>query len=1011
LVTLFFFPFLGGAVGWPGVEALFYSRFGAEFLPYMYIALGGITLASSLLLAWLLGRLSRRSLYLSLPPVLALSLIISRILIAFDPPWFYPVLWLWIYLVWTLQTLFTWGLAGMVCDMRQAKRLFPLFGAGSILGIAIGGLLTEPLALLFGAENLLLFWASALLATVGLVFLLLPNVAGQQRSSRRAPTGLLSEVLRGYYYVRRTSLMRWLAVAAVLLSALNIMVAFPYAKAAAAQFTDEDQLAGFLGALWGSSTALALLVSLLLANRLYARFGFISAILIFAVIYLLGFGAMLFLNAAFIALAVFRFVQMVWLQSVADTAFQSLFSVVPDGHREQTRAFIRGVPEQLGIALTGMILVVGSGALDNRYLFILGTVAAMVMFLAMWRGREAYRGALVEALRAGQPSTFFSDVEPFGGFRQDAQAVEIVVSGITDADPAIRQVSVEILGHLAVPAAVENLLHALKDSEPDVRAAALSALARTGANASLPALVASLQDASAAARLQAVAALAAVEGDPEALRAYLEPSLQDSDLQVRTQAAAALLRSGPCSLAENTLHKLGSAEDMQSRIYALEAYASAGVSGGYDLALVMLKDPLPPLRKTAATALSKLDAQRSVEPLLAALADEDHSVREAVAIALVRVGERVRPGVMEALAEAKLEDGALLTLRHLPLLDTEAIRAYTRRKVAQALEYHQLWQQLAPYRLIHAHFDLLANGVSRHAQQQAIRALQGMSLLQKPDEMQIIVENLNAHSSMQRGNALELLDSLPERETIRPLLPLWETDSTTTANRSPGQSGLDTPPADALLRLLNDPDWWLRACAILAAAVGDRVVFRAELQRQAKSTTDPLLTETIRHVLAGVEMDTLPTIPMMQRILYLQRVPLFESLSPADLKQIAAIAGEHFFLDGEVIARQGDVGEEMYIIVSGAVEVRLQTEDGREVPIALRQPGDHVGEMAVISNEPRMASLVARGDVRALCVEQKPFEAMLRERPEISLAVMRKLIGRLREARSETANHVKRPAH
>jgi MFS family permease len=246
--------------------------------------------------------------------------------------------------------------------------------------------------------------------------------------------------------------MRWLAVAAMLLAALNIIIAFPYAQAAAAQFTDEDQLAGFLGFLWGSSTALAFLVSLLFANRLYARFGFISAILIFALIYILGFAA-LFLNAAFIAVALFRFVQMVWLAGVADTAYQSLFSVVPDGQREQTRAFIRGVPEQLGIALTGVILVAGSGTLDDRFLFILGMVAAMFMFLAMWRGRQAYRGALVDALRAGQPSTFFSTVEPFGGFRQDAQAVETVMSGITGADPIIRQVSVEILGHMAVPTA------------------------------------------------------------------------------------------------------------------------------------------------------------------------------------------------------------------------------------------------------------------------------------------------------------------------------------------------------------------------------------------------------------------------------------------------------------------------------------------------------------------------------------------------------------------------------
>jgi len=53
--------------------------------------------------------------------------------------------------------------------------------------------------------------------------------------------------------------------------------------------------------------------------------------------------------------------------------------------------------------------------------------------------------------------------------------------------------------------------------------------------------------------------------------------------------------------------------------------------------------------------------------------------------------------------------------------------------------------------------------------------------------------------------------------------------------------------------------------------------------------------------------------------------------------------------------------------------------------------------MAIISREPRNASLVAAGDVRMLCIDQKSFESLLRERPEISLAVMRVLCARLTE--------------
>jgi CRP-like cAMP-binding protein len=89
----------------------------------------------------------------------------------------------------------------------------------------------------------------------------------------------------------------------------------------------------------------------------------------------------------------------------------------------------------------------------------------------------------------------------------------------------------------------------------------------------------------------------------------------------------------------------------------------------------------------------------------------------------------------------------------------------------------------------------------------------------------------------------------------------------------------------------------------------------------------------------------------------------------------------------------------MYIIVSGKVRV-LSGNDKEE--IAQRGPGEFVGEMSILTQEPRMASLVAEGDVFALCLEQSNFEQMLLEKPEIGLSVMRVLIRRLKNARKKT---------
>jgi CRP-like cAMP-binding protein len=87
----------------------------------------------------------------------------------------------------------------------------------------------------------------------------------------------------------------------------------------------------------------------------------------------------------------------------------------------------------------------------------------------------------------------------------------------------------------------------------------------------------------------------------------------------------------------------------------------------------------------------------------------------------------------------------------------------------------------------------------------------------------------------------------------------------------------------------------------------------------------------------------------------------------------------------------------MFIIISGEVKVCSQ-RDGQEFEIARRKVGDYVGEMSILGREPRMASLIAIGDVRTLCIDQKSFEGLIRERPDASLAVIKELNKRLKEA-------------
>ena len=128
----------------------------------------------------------------------------------------------------------------------------------------------------------------------------------------------------------------------------------------------------------------------------------------------------------------------------------------------------------------------------------------------------------------------------------------------------------------------------------------------------------------------------------------------------------------------------------------------------------------------------------------------------------------------------------------------------------------------------------------------------------------------------------------------------------------------------------------------------------------------------------------------IERVLLLRRVPPFSALPPRDLGALAAVTSEHRYGDGEVLAHQGEPGHELHVVVSGAVRVLT-----RDVEVARRAAGEIVGEMALVTREPRSATLVAAGDVRTLRLGRAEFDSVLRERPETAIEVIQLLSRRL----------------
>ncbi len=131
----------------------------------------------------------------------------------------------------------------------------------------------------------------------------------------------------------------------------------------------------------------------------------------------------------------------------------------------------------------------------------------------------------------------------------------------------------------------------------------------------------------------------------------------------------------------------------------------------------------------------------------------------------------------------------------------------------------------------------------------------------------------------------------------------------------------------------------------------------------------------------------------------LKKISLFAGLSEQDFQRLCEMAGEKKLAKGELLFEEGNPGGQAFVIESGQVEI-LKASAGREVLLAVRGPGELIGEVALLDEAPRMASVRARSDATLITIDKASFDELLRSSPTALHAMFRTSLARLRETQS-----------
>jgi CRP-like cAMP-binding protein len=135
-------------------------------------------------------------------------------------------------------------------------------------------------------------------------------------------------------------------------------------------------------------------------------------------------------------------------------------------------------------------------------------------------------------------------------------------------------------------------------------------------------------------------------------------------------------------------------------------------------------------------------------------------------------------------------------------------------------------------------------------------------------------------------------------------------------------------------------------------------------------------------------------VSLLQEYELLRRIPFFAEIEPAKLKLLTFMSERVGYDAGKTLFRQGDRADAAYLIIEGEAEVIVELQTG-PMTIATLGPHEIVGEMAILCDVPRTATVRAKSRLVALRIAKDPFMRMVREFPNMAISIMRELAHRL----------------
>lgn len=635
LVTLsliYFCIIIANTFGMNAVTSIFISTEGSQSLPLMYVLTSIVVFFSIVGYSIFIDRLDKRKLLWTTTVLFGVLILISRVALMFHFKWLNQVLYIGTETI--RLVLFTqfWALANDICDLRQAKRLFPLVIGSGLLGGIAAGFLCGVIAEYIHTENLFILWSLPLFAIFFVSKRLKTSTStDKEKESITTISTMVNDLVGGAGYVLSSSYLRAIGISFFLYALAVYFLDFQYNRIVAGSF-QEDRLTAFYGYYSGVFYLFTFMIQMFAVNKILSRFGVGNVLLIFPSIVLSGFSSLIVylqLGSAIYA----KLTRDVVGNSLVDTAYPLLFNPVERKMRGRTISFIEGVVIPLGIATAGGTLIFFKD-LNPQILCIIGLVLTGIWLLMSLNLRKEYVRTLLATLRDTSFDVRYLTIKAIDDMKTD-QAEKVLVKALREPNDDLRIFAIEMIDKLKLSNTIPDLVEILEtEDNSKIRATVIETLGSFSSHNIYEVLIKYTSDKDDRVRANAIESIGKI-GIKDGRDALLG-KLDDPVTRVKINACIALHKLGDDRGLESLQNMLKS---QNPELRSSAAYAAGQMVHENKVILgFALNDTAPKVRLSALRGLPQDSSDIVIDYLGKSLDDPAPMVNRYARERLIRTG-------------------------------------------------------------------------------------------------------------------------------------------------------------------------------------------------------------------------------------------------------------------------------------------------------------------------------------------------------------------------------------